>query len=77
MRVRYTGLLDSGITPTEIKSYLRDSELAPVTIRIPRTLRDPAKAAASLRDMNFTSFAKGLMIEELSRKTLARQVIER
>jgi hypothetical protein len=75
--VRYTGLLDSGVTPTEIKSYLRDSELAPVTIRIPRTLRDPAKEAASLRGMNFTSFVKGLMIEELSRKTLARQVIER
>jgi len=75
--VRYTGLLDSGVTPTEIKSYLRDSELAPVTIRIPHTLRDPAKEAASLRGMNFTSFAKGLMIEELSRKTLARQVIER
>ena len=77
MRVRYTGLLDSGATPTEIKSYLRDSELAPVTIRIPRTLRDPAKEAASLRGMNFTSFVKGLMTEELSRKTLARQVIER
>ena len=72
--MRYTGLLDSGVTPTEIRSYLRDS---PVTIRIPRTLRDPAREAASLRGMNFTSFAKGLMIEELSRKTLARQVIER
>lgn len=77
MRVRYTGLLDSGVTPTEIKSYLRDSELAPVTIRIPRTLRDSAKETASLRGTNFTSFAKGLMIEELSRKTLARQVIKR
>ena len=65
--MRYTGLLDSGVTPTEIKSYLRDSELAPVTIRIPRTLRDPAREAASLRGMNFTSFAKGLMIEKLSR----------
>ena len=60
--MRYTRLLDSGVTPTEIKSYLRDSELAPVTIRIPRTLRDSAKETASLRGTNFTSFAKGEFI---------------
>jgi predicted DNA binding CopG/RHH family protein len=58
----------AGASPTEIQSYLRDSELVSVTIRIPRTLRDSAKEAASLKGMNFTSFIKRLMIEELSRK---------
>ena len=53
---------------SEIQSYLVDSELVPVTIRISRTLRDSAKEAASLRGVNFTSFIKGLMIEELSQK---------
>lgn len=66
--MKYSDLVDSGASTTEIKSYLRDSELVPVTIRIPRTLRDSAKEAASLKGMNFTSFVKGLMIEELSRK---------
>ena len=66
--MKYAELIDSGASPTEIQSYLVDPELVPVTIRIPRTLRDSAKEAASLRGMNFTSFIKGLMIEELSRK---------
>ena len=47
---------------------LVDSELVPVTIRIPKNLRDSAKEAAALSGMNFTSFVKRLMIEELSRK---------
>lgn len=66
--MEYSELVESGASATEIQSYLRDSELVSVTIRIPRTLRDSAKEAASLRGMNFTSFVKGLMIEELSRR---------
>lgn len=66
--MEYSELIESGASATEIQSYLRDSELVSVTIRTPRTLRDSAKEAASLRGMNFTSFIKGLMIEELSRK---------
>jgi len=66
--MKYAELIDSGASPTEIQSYLVDSELVPVTIRIPRNLRDSAKEAASLSGMTFTSFVKRLMIEELSRK---------
>lgn len=66
--MKYSELVEIGASPTEIQSYLRDSELVSVTIRIPRTLRDSAKEAASLKGMNFTSFIKRLMIEELSRK---------
>ena len=66
--MKYSDLLESGASPTEIQSYLRDSELVSVTIRIPRTLRDSAKEAASLSGMNFTSFVKSCMIERLSRK---------
>ena len=66
--MKYSELVESGATATEIQSYLRDSELVSVTIRIPRTLRDSAKEAASLSGMNFTSFVKRLMIEELSQR---------
>ena len=66
--MNYSELLETGASPTEIQSYLRDSELVSVTIRIPRTLRDSAKEVASLRGMNSTSFIKGLVIEELSRR---------
>ena len=66
--MKYAELIDSGASPTEIQSYLVDSELVPVTIRIPKILRDSAKEAAALSGMNFTSFVKRLMMEELSRK---------
>ena len=66
--MKYAELINSGASPTEIQSYLVDSELVPVTIRIPKNLRDSAKEAAALSGMNFTSFIKRLMIEELSRK---------
>jgi predicted DNA binding CopG/RHH family protein len=66
--MKYAELVNSGASPTEIQSYLVDSELVPVTIRIPKNLRDSAKEAAALSGMNFTSFVKRLMIEELSRK---------
>ena len=65
--MKYSDLLESGASPTEIQSYLRDSGLVSVTIRIPRTLRDSAKEAASLSGMNFTSFVKSCMIERLAK----------
>ena len=66
--MKYAELIDSGASATEIQSYLVESESVPVTIRIPKNLRDSAKEAAALSGMNFTSFVKRLMIEELSRK---------
>lgn len=66
--MKYSELLESGASPTEIQLYLHDSELVSVTVRIPRTLRDSAKEAASLSGMNFTSFVKSCMIERLSNR---------
>lgn len=66
--MKYSELLDSGATSTEIQAYLVESELVPVTIRMLRSLRDSAKEAASLAGMNFTAFVKNCMIEKLSQK---------
>ena len=66
--MKYAELINSGASATEIQSYLVESESVPVTIRIPKNLRDSAKEAAALSGMNFTSFVKRLMIEELSRR---------
>ena len=64
----YAELLDSGASPTEVRSYLTDSESVSVTVRMPRTLRDSAKEAAALSGMTFTSYLKGLMIDDLSKR---------
>ena len=53
--MKYTDLLESGANTSEIQTFLVDSELVPVTIRMPRSLRDSAKEAAALSGMNFTS----------------------
>jgi predicted DNA binding CopG/RHH family protein len=67
--MKYFELVDSGASPTEIQSYLRDSELVSVTVRIPRTMRDAAKEAASLDGLNFTSFVKSCLIERLVKRS--------
>ena len=64
--MKYSELVDSGATATEIQTYLVGSENVPVTMRIPRNLRDAAKEAAALKGMNLTSFVKMCLIEKLS-----------
>jgi uncharacterized protein (DUF1778 family) len=64
--MKYTELVDSGATPTEIQAFLVGAENVPVTMRIPRNLRDAAKEAAALKGMSLTSFVKMCLIEKLS-----------
>ena len=64
----YTDFIDGLPSETEIRSYLVDGNRVSVTLRIPDTLRDTAKAEASLRGMSFSAFVRTCMIEELSKK---------
>lgn len=64
----YMDFIDGLPSETEIRSYLVDGNRVSVTLRIPDTLRDAAKAEASLRGMSFSAFVRTCMIEELSKK---------
>ena len=64
--MKYSELVDSGATPTEIQSVLTDSENVSVTLRMPRSLRDSAKEAASLSGMSLTSYVKMCLFVRLS-----------
>lgn len=64
--MKYSELVDSGATPTEIQAFLVGSENVPVTMRIPRNLRDAAKEAAELKGMSLTTYVKVCLIERLS-----------
>ena len=66
--MKYTDLVDSGASTTEILEFLVDGDSVPVTLRIPQNLRDSAKQAASLSGLTFTSFVKQALIEKLSSK---------
>lgn len=67
--MKYTDLVDSGASTSELQSHLVDSELVTVTIRIPRTMRDAAKDYASLNGLTFTSLVKQCLIERLAMRS--------
>lgn len=64
--MKYSELVKSGATPTDIQSWLVGSENVPMTMRVPRNLRDAAKEAAALKGMSLTTFVKMCLIEKLS-----------
>lgn len=63
----YSDLLKAGVGRTELRSYLVDGEVVPVTMRIPSNLRDSAKEAAALRGISFSAFVRSCMIDELAK----------
>lgn len=64
--MKYSELVDSGATPTEAQSFIKNSENVSVTLRMPRSLRDSAKEAASLSGMSLASYVKMCLIDRLS-----------
>ena len=64
----YTDLIKNNPDETAIRSFLVNGSQVSVTLRIPDTLRDAAKAEASLRGMSFSAFVRTCMIEELAKK---------
>ena len=64
----YTDFIDGSPSETEMRSHLGGGNRVSVTLRIPDTLRDAAKAEASFRGMSFSAFVRTCMIEELSKK---------
>lgn len=62
----YKELLSKDAASTEIRDFLVSGDSVPLTMRIPRTLRDSLKEAAELEGMSLTSFVKQCMLEKLS-----------
>lgn len=65
--VEYSELVESGANESEVQAFLVDGDTVPMTIRIPRNLRESAKEAASLRGMSLSAFVRMCMIGELSK----------
>lgn len=62
----YTQLIRRGSSTTEIKEYLAGGDMSPITIRIPRNLRDAAKESANLQGMSFSALVRKCLIAELT-----------
>ena len=64
----YMDLLKDDACTTDIQAYLIDGETVAVTIRIPKNLRDSAKAAAAYKGTNFSAFVRECLIDELTNR---------
>ena len=66
--MKYSDLIENGATDTEKQEFLAGGDMAAITIRIPKNLRDAGKEAATLKGVSFSAFIRMCMIEELTKK---------
>ena len=70
--MRYAELVEGNATEREIQEYLVGGDATTITLRIPGNLHESAKEAAALRGMSLSAFVRNCMIQELSKKKLAK-----
>lgn len=66
----YAELLEKDAGEAELRAFLVDGDVVPVTMRIPKNLRDSAKEVATLRGISFSAFVRTCMINELAKGEL-------
>ena len=66
--VKYSELVSSGATETELQEQLVGGDMTTITMRIPRNLKEAGAEAANLRGISFSAFIRMCMIEELTKK---------
>ncbi len=70
MSMAYAELLEKDAGEAELRAFLVDGDVVPVTMRIPKNLRDSAKEVATLRGISFSAFVRTCMINELAKGEL-------
>ena len=64
--MKYSELVESGATDAQRKDYLAVGEPTPITLRVPKNLKDAAAEEARLRGVSFSAFIRNCIINELS-----------
>lgn len=62
----YADLLRNDANVTEIREFLVSGEQTAITVRIPDTLRDAVKEAASLKGTSLSAYVRESLIKELT-----------
>lgn len=62
----YADMIRNKANPTDIREYLVSGDQTAITIRIPHTLRDAAKEAASLKGTSLSAYVRESLIKELT-----------
>lgn len=66
--MKYSELIESGATETERLGFLAEGDPTPITLRVPRNLKDAAAEAARLRGVSFSAFVRSCVINELTER---------
>lgn len=64
--MKYSELLENGATEAQRQDYLAIGEPTPITLRVPKNLKDAASETARLRGISFSAFIRNCIINELS-----------
>ncbi len=65
--MRYSELIESKMTESEIREFLKDGEMIAITFRIPKNLKESAAEAASLKGISFSAFIRMSMMDQLAK----------
>lgn len=64
--MKYSELVEGGATDSQRKDYLAVGEATPITLRVPKNLKDAAAEEARLRGVSFSAFIRNCIINELA-----------
>ena len=64
--MKYSELVESGASDSQRKDYLTVGDATPITLRVPKNLKDAAAEEARLRGGSFSAFIRNCIINELS-----------
>lgn len=64
--MKYVDLLEQSSSESQVQAFLSDGEPTPITIRVPKNLKEAAFEVARLRGVSFSAFVRSCLINELS-----------
>ena len=64
--MKYSELVEGGASDSQRKDFLAVGEPTPITLRVPKNLKDAAAEEARLRGVSFSAFIRNCIINELS-----------
>ena len=64
--MKYSELVEGGASDSQRKDYLAVGEPTPITLRVPKNLKDAAAEEARLRGVSFSAFIRNCIINELA-----------
>ncbi len=64
--MKYSELVEGGATASQRQDFLTEGEQVPITLRVPKNLKDAAAEAAKPRGVSFSAYIRNCVINELA-----------